>query len=306
MAVNILVADDSVTMRRILELTFQGEDARVTAVESGESAVRKASELTPDIVFADLSVSSGGMDGYAIASAIKAAPGLERTAVVVMASQKHPYDDEKGKAAGVDDHILKPFDTQHVIDRVKQVLSRPRVAPAGVGRVAAPAVAPAAPANAATAAGASRIGTKTIAFGKPPAAANAANAGNAPAAPGGAPPRPQVAAGAPGFAASAAAKAGVGVATAHQAHQQAHQAAPVVQQHVAAPVAAPVPAPVAAAVAAASGNLEHKLSGLGLTAEQVEAVTRLSREVVERVVWEVVPDMAEALIKEEIRRLTAS
>src|SRR5688572_28566656 len=122
-AVNILVADDSVTMRRILELTFQGEDARVTTVDSGESAVRKASELNPDVVFADLSMS--GMDGYAIASAIKGSPGLERTAVVVMASQKHPYDEDKGKAAGVDDHILKPFDTQHVIDRVKQVLSRP-------------------------------------------------------------------------------------------------------------------------------------------------------------------------------------
>jgi CheY-like chemotaxis protein len=294
-AVNILVADDSVTMRRILELTFQGEDARVTAVESGESAVRKASELTPDVVFADLSM-SGGMDGYAIASAIKAAPGLERTAVVVMASQKHPYDDEKGKAAGVDDHILKPFDTQHVIDRLKQVLNRPRVAPAGAARAAAPA----APA---TAAAASRIGTKTIAFGKPPAAANAANAGNVPAAPVAAPPRPQVAAGAPAYAtASAASPATKGaVATAH------HAAAPVVHAPpVAAPVVAPAAAPpVAAAVAAASGNLEHKLSGLGLTAEQIEAVARLSREVVERVVWEVVPDMAEALIKEEIRRLTA-
>ena len=69
MGVNILVADDSVTMRRILELTFQGEDANVTAVETGESALRKASEITPDIVFADLSMS--GMDGYALATAIR-------------------------------------------------------------------------------------------------------------------------------------------------------------------------------------------------------------------------------------------
>src|ERR1044071_3113177 len=100
-AVNILVADDSVTMRRILELTFQGEDASVTAVENGEAALRKASEMTPDIVFADLSLQ--GMDGDALATAIKSQSGLERTAVVVMASQKHPYDEEKGKAAGVDD-----------------------------------------------------------------------------------------------------------------------------------------------------------------------------------------------------------
>lgn len=272
MAVNILVADDSVTMRRILELTFQGEDARVTTVESGEAAVRKATELNPDIVFADLSIS--GMDGYAIASAIKTSPGLERTAVVVMASQKHPYDEDKGRASGVDDHILKPFDTQHVIDRVKQVLSKARVMPASAG--ARPAAAPAVPAAAA------KIGTKTIAFGKPPAAANAPMAPPMAAA---APPRPQVAAGGPAYAAGPAAAVAPAMAAAKQQ---------------------PAIAPVASAVAVASSDLEHKLNGLGLTAEQVAAVLSLSREVVERVVWEVVPDLAETIIKEEIRRLTAS
>jgi CheY-like chemotaxis protein len=271
-AVNILVADDSVTMRRILELTFHGEDASVTAVENGESALRKASEITPDIVFADLSMS--GMDGYALATAIKSAPGLERTAVVVMASQKHPYDEDKGKAAGVDDHIIKPFDTQSVIDRVKQVLSKPRAA-AGRAAVAAPAAAPAA--AAAPSAGGGRVGSKTIAFGKPPIAANTGG----PAIPASPAIRPQVAAAAPAMA-KPAASAAAAVAT-----------------------TAAVAMPMASAVAGVSTELERKLSGLGLTAEQLAAVVALSREVVERVVWEVVPDLAETLIKEEIRRLTA-
>jgi hypothetical protein len=63
---------------------------------------------------------------------------------------------------------------------------------------------------------------------------------------------------------------------------------------------------VAAAAAAAVGNgqLAQALEGLGLSSEQVEGVLALSREVVERVVWEVVPPLAEALIKEEIERLT--
>jgi CheY-like chemotaxis protein len=267
-AVNILVADDSVTMRRILELTFQGEDASVTAVETGDSALRKASEITPDIVFADLSMQ--GLDGYALASAIKSAPGLERTAVIVMASQKHPYDEEKGRAAGVDDHIIKPFDTQHVIERLKQVLGKARIAPgatAAAAKVAAPAVgkAPAA----------APMGSKTIAFGKPPQPANAAQAAaTAPAASvskGGGAPAYKSASGGGGGAAAAA-------------------------------VAAP---PLSAAVASANTDFERRISSLGLTAEQAAAVLALSREVVERVVWEVVPDLAEALIKEEIRRLTA-
>jgi hypothetical protein len=60
-------------------------------------------------------------------------------------------------------------------------------------------------------------------------------------------------------------------------------------------------APVAAA---ANGALAGKLAGLGLTPAQVEGVLALSREVVEQVVWEVVPTLAETLIKEEIARLT--
>ena len=269
-AVNILVADDSMTMRRILELTFHGEDASVTAVENGEAALRKASEMTPDIVFADLSLQ--GMDGYALATAIKAQSGLERTAVIVMASQKHPYDEEKGKAAGVDDHIIKPFDTQNVIERVKQVLGKPRVAP---GRAAAAAPAPSVGRPAAA-----PMGSKTIAFGKPPQPANAAQGAQA-VSPGG---PPAVAAGGGGRPAHATA------------------AAAVAQKPAAAPAAA---APVSAAVVNASADLERKIGSLGLTAEQAAAVLALSREVVERVVWEVVPDLAEALIKEEIRRLTA-
>jgi len=75
------------------------------------------------------------------------------------------------------------------------------------------------------------------------------------------------------------------------------------------PARAPV-APVAAASAAVAatsdgGEMAQKLAGLGLTADQVEGVLKISREVIERVAWEVVPDLAEAIIKDEIRRLTS-
>jgi hypothetical protein len=65
-----------------------------------------------------------------------------------------------------------------------------------------------------------------------------------------------------------------------------------------------IPAAAAAAATAANGHLAGKLGDLGLTAAQAEAVLTLSRELVERVVWEVVPQLAETIIKEEIARLT--
>jgi CheY-like chemotaxis protein len=255
--VNILVADDSVTMRRILELTFAGEDATVTTVESGDAAVNKAAELTPDVVLADASMA---MDGYRVASAIKGTPGLERTAVIVLASQKHPYDEAKGRACGVDDHVIKPFDTQHVIDKVKRVMSQPRAAAPKAAAAPAPAPAAAAPSPRMAA----RPGG-TMAFERAPIQ----------------PPPQQPAAAAP------------------QARPAAAPAAAPARQT--APGASPM---VAAVTAAGVGDMAQRLDGLGLTAEQVQGVLALSRDVIERVVWEVVPDLAETLIKEEIRRLT--
>jgi hypothetical protein len=75
-----------------------------------------------------------------------------------------------------------------------------------------------------------------------------------------------------------------------------------------APAAAPVaPRPLSAPPAALSSNgpLAGKLADLGLTPDQVAGVLALSREVVEKVVWEVVPVLAETMIREEIKRLTS-
>ena len=80
--------------------------------------------------------------------------------------------------------------------------------------------------------------------------------------------------------------------------------APNVARAVAAPSAPPVPGNVAQALASNGAALREKLEDLELSREQVQAVLALSRDVIERVVWEVVPVLAETLIKEEIQRLT--
>lgn len=297
MPTKILVVDDSATMRRVLQMTFAGEDAQVVAVDSGEAGVAKASELTPDVVFADASMQ--GVDGYELTRRIKTNPALARTAVIVMASQHNPYDDGKGRSAGVDDHISKPFDTQGVIDRVAQVLARPRNQSSSAGaeppRAPAPAAAaprPAAPAPAAPAA------PQATATGR-----SAATHGTRIGIGGPVPMQPPPAV-KPPVPAPAAAPAMRPMATAPMSPMQAAPAAApaAVINKPPAPAASAKPA---AAVAAATSDLAGKLNGLGLSKEQVEGVLSLSREIIEQVVWEVVPDLAEQLIKEEIKRLTA-
>jgi hypothetical protein len=79
--------------------------------------------------------------------------------------------------------------------------------------------------------------------------------------------------------------------------------AATVPPEVARPAAATPAAVVASAVATNGAEFAQKLGALGLTSDQVQGVLSLSREVVERVVWEVVPTLAETIIREEIQRL---
>lgn len=93
-------------------------------------------------------------------------------------------------------------------------------------------------------------------------------------------------------------------------HAASPQAVAPQRQAAGAPRVAAAPAPSAAAqavgnaVAANGAALKARLESMDLTSDQAAAVLALSREVIERVVWEVVPVLAETLIKEEIQRLT--
>jgi len=328
-AVKILVVDDSATMRKILEMTFAAENAEVIAVANGNAAVQAAQHSNPDLVFADASMD--GMDGYAVAAAIKGNPALARTAVIVMASQKKPFDPAKGKSAGVDDHIVKPFDSQIVINKVAEVLGKPR---------AVATAAPAAPAPTAPGAGpagpyrAPAVPAAPVAAARPPVAAHAAPvahhtvpmAAAAPAArppmaaapiapvartsaPAPAPMAPTPVATAPAAAAPRAQKTTASFgepagAPRPSAGRLSEVPMELDEPGMGAPVR-PAPASAAHAVTAPSGAMAGKLSALGLSSDQVAGVLALSREVIEQVVWEVVPELAETLIREEIKRLTA-
>ncbi|MFK7992408.1 MAG: response regulator [Sandaracinaceae bacterium] len=303
MAVKILAADDSATMRKVLEMTFAGEAVELETVDSGEAAVERASKSPPDLVIADLSMDT---DGYEVARALKSSAATSQVAVMVMSSQHLEFDAQRAAGAGVDDFIVKPYDSQAMIDKVKDVLAKPRSAATETGAPAAKA-APAKPVPARPARpGVGRPrGTaptpsprSTVAFGAAGGRPALELADDDPS-----PPKRPV-------PAKPAAKA-----PARPVPKR--PAAPAAKKPPALPGRAPTGAgktaasskagssPGRAAAATASGSeMAGKLSDLGLTTEQVEGVLALSREVIEQVVWEVVPDLAEVLIKEEIKRLT--
>lgn len=296
MASTILAVDDSVTMRKVLEITFTGSDLQVTTASSFDAALQKLKSDNPDVVIADVTLEP--KNGYELCKAIKQAS--PSTAVLILSSKQNPFDVAKGSAAQADDHMDKPFDTTQMIDKVRKLLAARGEAGAGA-QPAAAAAQPAAAAGSRPVAGQTGR-AKTLIYNQPvtppPAATPPAAAAPAPIV---APPAAPAAAPAPKAAAAPAPKAAP--------QPERFAPTPVTGIPLQTKPTAPEPAPVAAVAAGAAavhmnGHMASKLEGLGLTPAQVEAVLALSREVVERVVWEVVPVLAETIIKEEIARLT--
>src|SRR6202521_4687483 len=135
----LLLADDSVTIQRVIELTFADEDIRVVAVSDGDEAIAILDKTPPDIVLAD--VGMPGRNGYEVARHIKDTPRLAHIPVVLLTGAFEPVDQVKATAAGCDGVLAKPFEPQLVIEKVKELLARPGQ-PASFAANLAPVVAP--------------------------------------------------------------------------------------------------------------------------------------------------------------------
>jgi CheY-like chemotaxis protein len=117
----LLLADDSVTIQRVIELTFADEDVQVIAVGNGADAIERAQRDRPDIVLADVGMPE--RDGYEVAAFIKGTPALKHIPVVLLTGAFEPVDEGRARSVGCDGVLVKPFEPQLVISRVKDLLA---------------------------------------------------------------------------------------------------------------------------------------------------------------------------------------
>jgi CheY-like chemotaxis protein len=127
MAKKLLLADDSVTIQRVIELTFSGEDIQVLAVGDGEAAIASISAEKPDIVLADIGMPK--RSGYEVSAFVKNNPELAHIPVLLLAGAFEPVDDAKAKEARCDGVLVKPFEPQHVIARVRELIGGAKGSP---------------------------------------------------------------------------------------------------------------------------------------------------------------------------------
>ncbi len=121
MAHKLLLADDSVTIQRVIELTFADEDVDVVAVGDGKKAIASIQADRPDIVLADVGMPE--RDGYEVAAFIKGNPQFANIPVLLLTGAFEPIDETRARAVGCDGVLVKPFEPQMVINRVKDLLA---------------------------------------------------------------------------------------------------------------------------------------------------------------------------------------
>ncbi len=120
---SILVADDSVTIRKVIGMLLSTSDFSVIAVDNGADAISKARETSPDLVLVDCVMP--GKNGYEVCEALKADPSTASIPVLLLAGIQEPFDEARARAANADGHIAKPFDSTSFLDRVKTMLGLP-------------------------------------------------------------------------------------------------------------------------------------------------------------------------------------
>jgi CheY-like chemotaxis protein len=112
----LLLADDSVTIQKVVDLTFADEGMLVTTVSDGKQAIAKLEEMSPDIVLAD--VFMPGMSGYEVCEYMKRDERFRHIPVMLLVGSFEPFDEVEARRVGADDFLTKPFQS------IRQLVSK--------------------------------------------------------------------------------------------------------------------------------------------------------------------------------------
>src|SRR5690606_19608963 len=118
----LLLADDSVTVQRVLERTFADEDIALVSAGSGDDASARLEREPFDIVLAD--VGMPGRDGFEVARFVRERPATAHVPVILLTGAYEQVDAARVAASGASAVLPKPFEPQAVIVKVRELLAR--------------------------------------------------------------------------------------------------------------------------------------------------------------------------------------
>ncbi len=121
MGYKLLLADDSITIQKVVELILADEGFEIKAVSNGEEAFSIIPSYKPDIILADIDMPK--LNGYKLCEKIKNDPSLHNIPVILLTGAFEPIDEELVKNVKADDFIVKPFESQDLISKINALLT---------------------------------------------------------------------------------------------------------------------------------------------------------------------------------------
>jgi CheY-like chemotaxis protein len=121
MGKKILLADDSLTIQKVVELTLSGTGYDLTCVSNGQRALESLRKSRPDLILADVVMPE--TNGYEVCEAVKGNPATARIPVVLLSGTFEPFDRDRAERIGCDQVISKPFDAQQLLEQIETLLS---------------------------------------------------------------------------------------------------------------------------------------------------------------------------------------
>lgn len=138
----LLLADDSITVQRVIALTFADEPIRVVSVSDGQQALDMMASMRPDVVLAGTTLPQ--VNGYDLATIMRGRPELKDVPLLLLSGAFETVDDARLKASGAKGFLEKPVEPTIVIGRVKELLGlKSEERPATAGRLVTSAESPA-------------------------------------------------------------------------------------------------------------------------------------------------------------------
>ncbi|VAX30603.1 hypothetical protein MNBD_NITROSPINAE05-191, partial [hydrothermal vent metagenome] len=117
----ILVADDSITIQKIVALAFENEDAIVEGIGNGDEALTRLKSFKPDVVLADIDMP--GLTGFELSREIKESRALQSTHVLLLTNDFEEFDENLFQTSLADNHITKPFKSEDLVKKVLHLLA---------------------------------------------------------------------------------------------------------------------------------------------------------------------------------------
>jgi CheY-like chemotaxis protein len=113
----LLLADDSITIQKVVDLTFTDEGAIVLCLNNGREATERLEDFLPDVVLADVFMPE--MNGYELCEYIKQNDKFKHIPVMLLVGSFEPFDEEEARRVGANDTLTKPFQSiRRLIEKV--------------------------------------------------------------------------------------------------------------------------------------------------------------------------------------------